>query len=215
MTGLTFLALFAVLQNIDNLLLATAYRWQNIRIPWPSNFFIGALSGVFTAAAMCAAQFAKARASWLGVDNYTEVLGRGILALIGVWTLVGYFRARLFPQLHRSDPKTAQTPFASGMAELKFSEAVVPGTALALDNLGPSFAFGLVSSPTLAVALTLSVMTGFASVLAVLLGQSAGAKGRHYLRCFPPRLVAAGLILAIAIFDPGDFGHQSFKAPGY
>jgi putative Mn2+ efflux pump MntP len=212
MSGLTFLALFAVFQNLDNLVLAAAYRWQGIQIRWGSSCFIGALSGVFTAAALLTAHFAKSQAFWLGVGRYAEVLGRGVLVTIGVLTLVGYFHARLCPLLYSSCPAKAPPRSATKLAEMKFNETVLVGTALAIDNLGPSFAFGLVESATTSVGLTLSAMTGVVSVLAVLAGQAAGAKGRHQLRQFPPKLVAASLIFCVALFDPGDLVHESFKA---
>jgi hypothetical protein len=75
-SGLTFLALFAVFQNLDNLVLAAAYRCQGIQIRWASSCFIGSLSGVFTAAALFTARLAKSQAFWLVVYRYAEVLGR-------------------------------------------------------------------------------------------------------------------------------------------
>ena len=44
----TLLALFAIAQNIDNFVLAGAYRFKNVLIPKQPNLLIAILSGVAT-----------------------------------------------------------------------------------------------------------------------------------------------------------------------
>lgn len=214
MNTLAFLALFAVLQNIDNFALGVAYRWQRIRITWRSNLFIAALSGLFTGLAMLAANLAKSEVSRFGLDHYTEIVGRGLLVMIGTWTLIGYFRIKLFPQLRDSSSKAGLTLPPTVIATMKFSETVLVGTALAADNLAPSFAFGLVNPSSAAVGLTLSALTSFVSVLSVITGQVAGAQGRHRLPGLSPKLVAGCLILVIALFEPGDLARNGLSFLG-
>ncbi|HZR20568.1 MAG TPA: hypothetical protein VFE51_25020 [Verrucomicrobiae bacterium] len=211
MTALSFVALFSVLQNIDNLVLAGAYRWQSVEITKHSNLFIAFLSALFTELAIVGANWTKTGASLAGWDHYTEAVGRGILVMIGVWTLITHFSRSLFPHLHTPSVERKVHGGLFSMAKMSFREAAVVGTALAVDNLGPSFAFGLVNPTGPTLALTLSALTGLGSVLAVWAGQTLGAKGPRQLQKFPPKLVAGCLILGIAFCDPGDIARDHFR----
>jgi|SRR5579859_5214939 len=211
MTALSFVALFAVLQNIDNLVLAAAYRWQSVEITRRSNFFIAFLSALFTELAILGANWTKTGVSLLGWDHYTEGVGRGILVMIGVWTLINHFSRSLFPHLHTPSPEPKVHGRPSSVAKMNFSEAAVVGTAPAVDNLGPSFAFGLVNPTSPTITFTLSALTGLGSVLAVWAGQTLGAKGPRRLQKFPPKLVASCLILGIAFCDPGDIARDNLR----
>ncbi len=201
---LAFIALFAVLQNIDNLVLAAAYRWQNVAITWRSNLFIAAFSALFTGLALVGASCAKSGVLVLGLDHYAEIVGRGLLLMIGAWMLIGHFSKALFPQLRRPVLERRPHTFSTSAAEMKLGEALLVGTALAVDNLGPSFAFGLINPATPSSGFVLSALTGVASLLAVSIGQISGAKTRRYVHGFSPKLIAGCLILSIACFDPGD-----------
>src|SRR5260221_13824740 len=110
-------------------------------------------------------------------------MGRGLLIMLGVWTLVGYFRTKLFPQLRDRKATVAVAGAATSPAELPVvitsSEAMVAAAALAIDNLAPSFAFG-VRHPgySLSSLVVLGVLTAAGSVWLVTLGQSTGRTGR-------------------------------------
>lgn len=201
-----YLLLFAVLQNVDNFVLAVAYRWQKIEIPLSFNLLIAGLSALFTAVGIVAANVTNIEAAQRGWNNYAEVLGRGLLVMMGTWTLIGYFRTRLFPKLNLPDSEGMVLTTTS----MKGRDAFLVGTALAVDNLGPSFAFGLVNRASLGVGLTLTVLTGIVSVIFVALGVTVGANGQQRLSRLSPKLVTGCLILGIALFDPGDIARNAF-----
>ena len=201
MTTFAFLVLFAALQNIDNFFMAAAYRWKGLEIRWRSNLVIAALSGLFTEAAFLAANAVKSEILGYRLGEYSEMIGRGILVMIATWTLVGYFRARFFPQW--SDSKTGISSGSSGAA-MGFREAAVLGVALAADNLGPSFAFGLINPAAPMIGFCLSILIFFISLLSVECGQAAAARFRNGLGKVSPKFAAGCLLLGIALFDPGD-----------
>ena len=198
-----FLTLFSVLLNVDNFFLATAYRWQGVNIGWQSNLLIAGLSGLFTEVAILAAKFTKSEMAGFELGEYSEIVGRGILVMIGVWTLVGYFRAKFIPR--SSDSSTSIIP-GTPCVLMQFKEAGLVGTALAVDNLGPSFAFGLVNSTSSAIGLTLSTLIFLVSIISVSVGQVMGARSQNRLQGLSPKFVAGCLLLGIALLDPGDAG---------
>ena len=209
-----FLVLFALLQNIDNLVLAGAYRLNSISIPLRPNLVIAVLSGLSTGGAVILAKLSQSEALRFGFGSSSEVVGRSILVMIGVWTLVGYFRARLFLCLENSESgETVAAIIPSGSrglsgASMSVSAVIIPGTALAVDNIAPSFAFGLVNAKQLnlvAIGLILAALTATCSVFSVWVGQAAGRSGRDYLRWISPELASGCLMIAIASLDPGDF----------
>jgi putative Mn2+ efflux pump MntP len=213
MSAFTFLVLYALLQNVDNLVLAAAYRLRNVTITSRSNLIIAGLSGIATGAGVIVAQVVKLNANHFGLGSTTEIIGRGILVMIGVWTLVGYFRARLFPAVNsphfdeRGSALLETRVTAETGRPMSLSEAVISGTALAIDNLAPSFAFGLVNPAPQSLAgagTILALLTAVFSVASVVVGQAIGARGRNGLRWVSPEIASASLIICIAILDPGD-----------
>jgi putative Mn2+ efflux pump MntP len=213
--ALALVAFFGFVQNIDNFVFAVAYRWQNKRIDWPANCFIAAVTALFTELAMLAASGTQFEALRFGLDNYTEILGRGLLVMIGVWTLVGCLRLQLFPlQGCPSLDDAASVSSPPAVAPMKCKEACFVGIALAADNVGPSFAFGLVNHCALGFGLALAALTAVGSLAAMSFGQSVGAKGRKRLHCLSPKLVAGCLILAIGLFDPADILRSGWHAFG-
>jgi putative Mn2+ efflux pump MntP len=213
---LAVFVLMALLQNIDNFVLAAAYRLKNVVIPTSANLLIALLSGIATAVPVVVAAGLRSEAVQTGLDNTTGIAGRGLLLMLGVWTLVGYWRSRLFPQLgeaafdgkedHRRSVKALQKATL-----IRTSEALVAGTALAVDNLAPSFAFGLINpmrqTPVWSGLFLGALAAGF-SIVAVVGGQFSGRKGRaQFHRLLPsfitPELVAGLLLIAIALI-PAD-----------
>jgi putative Mn2+ efflux pump MntP len=215
MSAFIFLILFAALQNIDNFVLAAAYRLKAVSIPLPPNLLIAVLSGLATGIAVILAGVTKGAASNLGFGSASEVIGRGLLIMIGVWTLIGYFRARLFPQL--TDPvKGAADPTTRRCAPqvMRVSEAMIPGIALAVDNIAPSFAFGLQNATHKGITATgfvLAALTAALSVVSVWVGQAVGGQGRNHLRWISPEIASGCLVIAIALLDPGDFAQDWIK----
>jgi putative Mn2+ efflux pump MntP len=218
-SSLLFLALFALLQNIDNLILAGAYRLRNVTIGLQSNLIIAVLSGLVSAASVTLAQVTTFETSSLGLGSATELIGRGILVMIGVWTLIAYFRAKLFNDFNGSvrtkddsdnEPATGSRDQARPMG---LSEAMISGTALAIDNVAPSFAFGLVNAGhqnLAAVGIVLGLFTGALSLVSVGLGQRAGAGSRLRLRLISPEFASGCLMIVLAIFDPSEIGFHIF-----
>jgi putative Mn2+ efflux pump MntP len=214
----TLLALFAIAQNVDNFVLAGAYRLKNVRIPRGPNVLIAILSGLAT---MSAAGVGWAFGETVADKGHWVVLNsiaRGLLIMLGVWTIVGYFWKKLFPQLRQLDGDKSLADLNASVegpsVPIHSTEAIVVATALAIDNLAPSFAFG-VRHPRYSFAslLVLALLTATFSVMLVILGQYAGRRKKlrfqHPLRHFvSPELVSGCLIIVIALFDPGDFAHD-------
>jgi putative sporulation protein YtaF len=216
MTPFSFILLgaFAVAQNVDNFVLAAAYGFRGVLVPRDSNVLIAIMSGLATAfAATTGARLGQTIAQnrhW----ELTDSIARGLLIMLGVWTLVGYFRKKLFPQLREGkarNPETVLTTSQQASVRISKSEALIVATALAIDNLAPSFAFGLRHAhASLLNLLTLTVFTAGFSLASVILGQNAGR--RHPLRfnhplfrLLCPELISGFLIIGVAIFDPGDW----------
>jgi putative Mn2+ efflux pump MntP len=207
----------AIYQNVDNFALAAAYRIKNVAIPWRTNLLIAFFSGLATEAAVISGfvsgQGVDAKAEHLGLGSISEKTGRGILIMIGVWIMIGYFRSKLFPQLGNSrDPSNPERRSAEGeknntIVQMRRSESFVVAVALAADNLGPSFFLGwagLIRNDVGLSALVLFGLTFLCSVVAVTLGQLVGEKGRIQLRFFPAEIVSAVLIIGIGLFDADD-----------
>lgn len=213
MIFVAMLALFAVAQNIDNFVVAVAYGLKNIRICVKSNFLIGFLSATATGTALLVGSILRLEAVLLGFKSIPEVIGRGVLFMLGVWTLVGFFRVKLFRQLGGVKLNQSETAVSSS-AVMAAPEAVVVGLALAVDNVAPSFAVGLIDSikeNVFVSLLFLTLLTGGLSVFAVSQGQALGRKGyvrfrRLALAVLRPELISGILFIGVAILplDPED-----------
>lgn len=196
-----------IYQNIDNLALAAAYRIHNIMIGRRANLLIAGLSGLASGVAVALGCLLEDRArNWFG-DAFKSV-SCGILIMIGVWILVGYFRRRMFPQMFggSASGKTERLPGnLTGRDKpqpMRRREALVAAVALALDNLAPSFIGGLSGtvgqSPIVAGGL-LAAFTGLFSYAAVVQGQAVGRKGHSYVGRLAPDVVAGCLVIAVAL----------------
>jgi len=216
----------AVLQNIDNFVLAAAYRLKNVVIPASKNLLIALLSGIATGVPVVVASGLRSQAVQIGLNTSAGVAGRGILLMPGFWTLVGYFRSRLFPQLGEEESDNNDVHRRSVKSQrqatsIRTSEAMIAGTALAVDNLAPSFAFGLINpmrqNAFLSGLLLGALAAGF-SVVAVLCGQISGRRGRaQFERILPafitPELISGLLLIGIAVvpFDVDDWATDFLK----
>jgi len=196
----------SIYQNIDNFALAAAYRIKNIVIPWPANVLIATLSGVASGGAVALGCVLEDKAQELVGDRLKSV-SCGILIMIGVWILVGHFRAKLFPQLGSSSVGDDAPPLPENVAaraeptSIRTRETLVVALALAADNLAPSFLGGLSGTlgqnPTL-TGILLATLTGLCSLVAVAQGQAVGRRGQIHLRHLAPDLVSGCMVIAIA-----------------
>lgn len=227
--SLLVLAVFvslAVLQNIDNFALAAAYRLKNVVIPTSRNLFIALLSGIATGVPVFVATGLGSKAIQMGLDTTAGIAGRGILLMLGFWTLVGYFRSRLFPQLREEEADNKDDHRrgvkAPGQESLiRTSEATIAGTALAVDNLAPSFAFGLINpmrQSALLSGLLLGTLAAGFSIVAVICGQISGRRGRAQFQRFLPAFITPELIsgllligIAVAPLDIDDWAADFLK----
>jgi putative Mn2+ efflux pump MntP len=220
MSALIFLVLFALAENIDNLLLAGAYGLRNVIIPLRANLTIATLSGVATGAGVMSARLSQLEAVHFSLASLSEVVGRGMLIMIGVWALVAHFRAKLFPDLdarlpHPNKPRDDHSGSANNdRTVMCVSAAMLPGTALAVDNIAPSFAFGLVNpkpDSIVATGFILAALTAALSVTAVWIGQATGKRGIDHLLWISPTMASGCLMIAIALLDPGALAQAWIK----
>jgi putative Mn2+ efflux pump MntP len=206
----------AVLQNVDNFVLAAAYRLKNVVIPISKNLIIALLSGIATGVPVVLAGGLRSEAVQVGLNATAGIAGRGLLLMLGVWSLVSYFRSRLFSQLgdkapYDSDDHHHSVKLLGQVTVIRASEAMIAGTALAVDNLAPSFAFGLINpmrERPLWSGLLLGALAAAFSVVAVNCGLVFGHKGRaHFQRFLPsfitPELISGLLLIGIAL-SPAD-----------
>jgi putative Mn2+ efflux pump MntP len=226
MSAIAVIVLFAVLQNIDNFVLAAAYRLKNVLIPFKMNLLIALFSGIATGLSIIVASGLRSEAVQMRLDLVTDVTGRGILLMLGVWTLVGCFRSRLFRQLGKQGSNDnddhRRSAWSAGQAVLiRTSEAIIAGTALAVDNLAPSFAFGLINPVReggFLSGLLLGTLTAGASFVAVVCGQISGRQGRAQFQrflptVFSPELISGLLLIGIALLplDVNDLATDFLK----
>lgn len=198
------LLLFAGLQNIDNFVVGAAYRFKSVSIPFPSNFLVSALSGLATGLACGGAQFVRSQTVRLGLEPSTEIVGRSLLLMIGTWTLVGYFRRRLFLFLN-GDALKAKPILVERLKSCRMTplQAVIPGIALAIDNVGPSFGFGLIrlESTTFAFeGVILALSTAIGSFVCIKVGQFVASRGAKVCR-ISPEVISGSLMISIALLD--------------
>jgi len=218
MNALAVLAFFAFIQNIDNMLTAGAYRLKNVVIPIGPNMVMAALSGAATAIGVVIAGLGESTAFHLRYEWVSEAVGRGLLVMIGVWTLAGYFRARLFPQIGDAEEREElELPAGSvrdGSVRMTASAALVPGFALAVDNIAPSFALGLVNlrhGRFIATGVTFTALIMGFSLLSVWIGQAMGRGGKNHLRWVSPEIASGLLMITIAVLGPGDLAEGWFR----
>jgi putative Mn2+ efflux pump MntP len=219
------LVVTALYQNVDNFALAAAYRIRNVVIPTSANLLIAALSGAATGfaamtgyASSCAMDL---EAEHLGLGtSISEKTGRGILLMLGVWILVGYFRKGIFCQLRENDPIAGHPALRAAFEQnapavrLRSAEGFVVAVALAADNVAPSFCLGgagLIRNDALLSSLFLGLFTAALSVVAVVLGQAAGKRGIDHLPWISPTMASGCLMIAIALLNPGDFARAWLK----
>lgn len=221
MSAFSLLFLFAAIQNIDNLVLAGSYRLRNVIIPLRPNLTIAVLSGFATGAGVMLAGVSQVEAAHFGLGSFSEVVGRGILVMIGAWTLIGYFHAKLFADLDESSSGDNERHSGHNVSTNRneiimcVSAAMIPGTALALDNIAPSFAFGLVipkHESIIVAGFILAALTAVLSVVSVWIGQAAGVCGRNRLRWISPEMASGCLMIAIVLLDPGGFAQAWIRS---
>lgn len=196
-----------IYQNIDNFALAAAYRIKNIVIPWRANMLIAIFSGAASGGAVVLGCMLEEKAQDY-IGDALKSVSCGILIMIGVWILVGYFRSKLFPQLGDplSDEDTEKLPGNLGARDEPTSmndrEALIAAIALAADNLAPSFLGGLSGTlgqnPAL-IGILLALLTWLCSLVAVAQGQTVGRTGHMRLRHLAPDLVSGCMVIGVAL----------------
>jgi putative Mn2+ efflux pump MntP len=156
---------------------------------------------------MLVSHLLQSRSLRLGVEEGTEIIGQGMLLMLGTWTLVGYFRPILFRRIETTHVDS-QNFMASSKpaAAMATREALTVGVAIAIDNVGPSFALGLIG-PVGRSVFTLTILVGIFSILAVSQGQFFGDRCYAKIRkfdspIFRPELISGLLFVIIAILPP-------------
>src|SRR5258708_9487036 len=79
MSAIAIIVLFAVLQNIDNFVLAAAYRLKNVLIPFRMNVLIAVFSGIATGVPVIVASGIRLETVQIGVNLTTHLPGPGTL----------------------------------------------------------------------------------------------------------------------------------------
>ena len=197
--------LVAISSNTDNLVVGIAYGMRHIRVPWLSNVVVAVLTGFATLASVLAGQ----RIAGYMPAQMASLLGGGMIAGIGGWTLIQAVRApaseartattsinraalgRFFSVLR--DPVSADCD-RSGHIDVK--EVCLLAVALSLNNVGNGFGAGMAGMNP--VFTTMAVM--LCSVILLWAGVTAGHYGRRILGSFAS--IVSGLVLvAVGLYE--------------
>lgn len=208
---LALLIVFAVVQNLDNFVLAAAYRLKHVHITWRANLIIASLSGIATWTCMTLARGAKLHITEMGFGSTLDLLGRAALITVGCWTLLGCFQDKLFARFGERFARPRSSSRGQPIIQMSFRGAAILGAILAIDNLGPSVAFGLVHLSTAGLGIALSALTGLASIVCILAGQAAGARGQFRLKGNSSKVIGACLIIALGLLQPFDLAREALK----
>jgi putative sporulation protein YtaF len=197
--------MLGIAANLDNLGLGLAYGIRRIKIPFGSNLVIAILSGIATIlSGFVGHLLLQVLPSFVG-----NVLGGGIVSIVGVWTLVSYYRDKnkgmvlpspskeLVGQKLQSifdNPYKADTDY-SGHISIK--EALLLGAALAINCLATGLGAGMTGLNV--ICLTISTM--FFSLLTIATGVYTGEKYLNLHLGDKATLVAGILLMLIGIFE--------------
>lgn len=184
MQSLGSVCLLAACANFDTIIVAMGYGAGRRRISPLASFLISAITTLGTALAMWAGDV-------LGDQlpaSFADLLGGGLLLLMGLWTLADQLRTR------------AAAPAQPG--PLGMGRAVGLSITLSVNNLGLGVAAGIAGFPLLTTAATTYIVTWAFLYGGYLLGEklSAGRLGPLAGYASGALLILMGLWEAIAPF---------------
>jgi putative sporulation protein YtaF len=197
--------LVAISSNTDNLVVGIAYGIRSIRVPLLSNFAIAVLTGFATLVSMLVG---REIAGYMPAQ-LASLLGGGIIAGIGGWTLVQ--AARPHASQTTTAPASNKRPVwgrrlfmlkgptgadcdRSGHLELK--EVCLLALALSLNNVGNGFGAGMAGVNP--VITTIAVVLFGVSLLWA--GVAAGHRGQRILGSLAG-VVSGVLLLAVGLYE--------------
>ncbi|MFL0253122.1 sporulation membrane protein YtaF [Clostridium neuense] len=169
--------LFVLSASTDNFVVGLCYGIKKIKINLLINLLIAIISAVGTALSM-------ELGSFIGIfvpTGFTNILGSGILILIGLWAIIGEFRQNKKSSKSTeknslsniedilSNPENADKD-TSGSIDLKESFSL--SIALALNNMG----LGIGASISGLNIILTTILTFFISIVTISLGLTIGNK---------------------------------------
>ncbi|WP_117170542.1 sporulation membrane protein YtaF [Paraliobacillus sediminis] len=203
MKELSTLLLLACAVSLDSFMVAFTYGLRQMKLAFQSVIMIGLISGTVFLCAM-------ALGDWLGSylsEKSAEMIGGGLLVLIGIWVLVSFFRSdssheKTEPYEIKFEIKSLgiviqilKKPMMADMDEsgnIAGIEVFILGLALSLDSLGAGIGAALIGLPVILSAIGIGVATSLFLSLGLKSGVIlSGWQGLHRFNFLP------GLILII------------------
>jgi putative sporulation protein YtaF len=155
-SALLAILLIGIASNLDNAGVGLAYGVRKIRIPFWANFIIALISFLATA---ISGFFGNYVSKFLP-SSIANILGMGVLVIVGVWVLYQPFRKH-----SNSDGtmlKILQNPEEADWDRSKsigFWESVVLGIALAMNALAGGFDAGVTGLSILITAMSVGIFS--------------------------------------------------------
>lgn len=197
--------MIGIAANLDNLGIGLSYGVRRIKIPWLSNLVIAVMSGTAAIISSIGGHFL----SCLLPVKISNRLGGGIVAVVGIWVILTFFRGnskRESKQEQKQDnnmnnlKKIVQKPHQADIdysGHISEKEAFLLGIALAVNCLATGLGAGLTGLNFF--SLTVSVM--FFSLLTIYIGVNVGKRYAATYLGDRATLVAGLILIVIGIYE--------------
>lgn len=197
--------MLGIAANLDNLGIGLAYGIRRIRIPVGSNLIIAGLSGLATALSGFGGHLLlDILPSGLG-----NILGGGIVAAVGVWTIASYYQDKnknmVLPSPDKEltienlkiiieEPHKADIDYSG---HISTKEAILLGVALAVNASATGLGAGMTGLSV--IGMTLSVI--IFSLLTITIGDYTGQRCASLYLGDRAALVAGILLIMVGIYE--------------
>lgn len=179
--------LFVLSSNLDTFVIVLAYQINRIRISYLNGLVIGAVTAVFTFAAVLGGDLI----SKTFFSRYSDLFGGGILILFGCYMVLKFLKER------KKQDTTDSGSAPSSEKRLPLGATLALSMALSINNIGLGIAAGIADIPAFTTAVFTFICTFLCIFLANLLGKTVLSK---WVRGYS--LLITGILLAVlGIFE--------------
>jgi putative sporulation protein YtaF len=172
--------------NLDNLWVGIAYGLKKVKISFTSNLVIALLSGL---AILLSIVVGKSLLLIIP-QNISNILGGGIVFIIGFWTIIS-FNENTAPI--ESLNEVMNEPYAAdsdNSGDISIREAIILGTALAVNCLTAGFGAGI-------SGIGLAAITGASMLFSIVSISLGNYLGIHHINLGNKGNIIAGILLCI------------------